>query len=373
MLLTFAAVRLFQQSHRAAYDGRDVKVTYVLLCCTAALELVSAGTMVIRTKMSKPPWPDQVFQCNLIEYVARSEKHRRWRKMTSRLRCRQGFLDRFRYASVDSWAITELVHGYLAGGWTSYIVDVDTYRKFSDSRGWWTLRNESGAGGGDAVIKSSLRRPFDESLVLWHLATDFCFYDHVGIGSEAPRRCREMSNYMAHQLLASPETLMPGARSRIFDAVAYEEEQPEEDKPKEKKIALIKSKEDVARRIIQKLKSSKCPPGLVPDAWELAKALMDFRTEDGERDEEKMWGVVEAVWVEMLCFSAGRCRGYLHARSLGAGGEYLSYVWLLREYMGMETLAQRMQRAESEDEGDLGAAVPKSTQPSTVADEENVL
>jgi len=53
-----------------------------------------------------------------------------------------------------------------------------------------------------------------------------------------------------------------------------------------------------------------------------------------------MWRVIQGVWVEMLCFSAGRCRGYLHAKSLGKGGEYLSYVWLLLAYMGMETLAQ---------------------------------
>jgi hypothetical protein len=31
---------------------------------------------------------------------------------------------------------------------------------------------------------------------------------------------------------------------------------------------------------------------------------------------------------------------------LGTGGEYLSYVWLLLLYMGMETLAEKMQRTE---------------------------
>jgi hypothetical protein len=67
-----------------------------------------------------------------------------------------------------------------------------------------------------------------------------------------------------------------------------------------------------------------------------------------------MWRVVQGVWVEMLCFSAGRCRGYLHAKSLGNGGEYLSYVWLLLLYMGMETLAERMQRADLEQESDAG-------------------
>ncbi|EMS45889.1 hypothetical protein TRIUR3_31375 [Triticum urartu] len=43
-------------------------------------------------------------------------------------------------------------------------------------------------------------------------------------------------------------------------------------------------------------------------------------------DEKKMWEVMEGVWVEMLCFSASRCRGYLHAKSLGTGPELLTYI-----------------------------------------------
>ncbi|XP_014751839.1 uncharacterized protein LOC106865717 [Brachypodium distachyon] len=60
-------------------------------------------------------------------------------------------------------------------------------------------------------------------------------------------------------------------------------------------------------------------------------------------DEKEMWDVIQGVWVEMLCFSASRCRGYLHAKSLGTGGELLTCVWLLWSHMEMETLAERMQ------------------------------
>jgi hypothetical protein len=54
--------------------------------------------------------------------------------------------------------------------------------------------------------------------------------------------------------------------------------------------------------------------------------------------------VIQGVWVEMLCFSAGRCRGYLHAKALGTGGELLTYIWLLMSHMGMESLPERLQR-----------------------------
>lgn len=38
LYLQFGAIGLFHHSHRQAYNDRDVKVTYALLCCTAALE-----------------------------------------------------------------------------------------------------------------------------------------------------------------------------------------------------------------------------------------------------------------------------------------------------------------------------------------------
>jgi hypothetical protein len=40
-ILPFAAIGLFHHSHREAYDDKDVKVTYTLLCCTAVMEFFS--------------------------------------------------------------------------------------------------------------------------------------------------------------------------------------------------------------------------------------------------------------------------------------------------------------------------------------------
>jgi hypothetical protein len=54
--------------------------------------------------------------------------------------------------------------------------------------------------------------------------------------------------------------------------------------------------------------------------------------------------------VEMLCYSAGGCRGYLHAKSMGEGGEFLTCVCLLLSNMGMETFADKLQRPGPADE-----------------------
>jgi hypothetical protein len=72
VLLTFVDIGLFQRSHRGVYDHADVVVTYVLLCCTASLEFVSA-CLVLGSGLPKPD--DQLAQYNLVGYLARAEKH----------------------------------------------------------------------------------------------------------------------------------------------------------------------------------------------------------------------------------------------------------------------------------------------------------
>lgn len=362
----------------AAYDdGADLSVTYVLLCCTAGLDVASALSMACLRRMRRPPWPDQVAQCNLVAYLVHSEQ-RGWlcRIACLLLGCR-GYLDWLWCTAPSRSApspsgITELVHSHICTQWMEHVKgDADAYRAFSDSRGHWTLDKEWPLGGEkrsfDNVASSSLRRrPFDESVVVWHLATDFCFYSRVDDGSTANRRCREISNYMVYLLLVNPAMLMPGARRRIVTAayaqireMLVREEDPQvvedEDELAKKKVPRG-DKEEIVRMIIQKLSVVKEKTSsttttsrwrLVEDAWALATELLDLK------EEEEMWKVLRGVWVEMLCFSASRCRGYLHAKSLATGGEYLSYVWLLQAYMGMETLPHRMQETE---QGDLGAS-----------------
>jgi hypothetical protein len=220
------------------------------------------------------------------------------------------------------------------------------------------------------VLMSSVSRPFDESVLVWHLATDFCFHllqvqgdpsRATATATATARRCIEMSNYMAYLLFVKPEMLMPGARRKLFrDACRELVGLLEEDRPD---APRARGKRDLAHKVVQLLKRDgddvlgSAGVGVVRRAWCVAEKLVDSHS----GDEEKMWTVIQGVWVEMLCFSASRCKGYLHAKGLGTGGEYLSYVWLLLLYMGMETLAEKMQRTELY-EGSTAAAVSISGQ-----------
>ncbi|CAL4992448.1 unnamed protein product [Urochloa decumbens] len=250
------------------------------------------------------------------------------------------------------WTQILLLHLGGQSGITAYnIEDNELWRRHVlTAVSQWTLDRE----GLLDSLGWSLGRPFDESVLLWHLATDFCFHsmamDSPPAAQEAARRSREMSNYMVYLLFVNPEMLMPGARRSLFRA-AYNE--LEGMTPNENKPPL--GEKEIAQNIIRMVKDKE-GPSVVVQAWEIAQELMNNPVLQGE-DKGKMWRVIQGVWVEMLCFSAGRCRGYLHAKSLGKGGEYLSYVWLLLSYMGMETLAEKMQRTELQEgihEGGIG-------------------
>ncbi|CAN6334173.1 unnamed protein product [Urochloa humidicola] len=492
VLVTFADIGLFQRS-RLRRDA-DAVVTYVLLCCTAALELVSAACFVLCSGL--PLLDDQVAQYSLIGYHARNSNYQWFWNLASRL----GFKDELERLwctapPQPSAGITKLVYDHVRRGWELYVKPVDEivitddehddwyiiesavgpYRRFNDSRGqrtlkWKWMSPSDGYRDRDAQqprsdpVGASLRLPFDESVLLWHLATEMCYYEHVDTGSDASRHSRVISSYMAYLLFANPDMLVPSARRNLFKAASRELEpsggEIELDPVEAATLAPPpKTRDEMARKIIQKVKSTIGVDDLVHRAWGLVDELMEFaKVEAGKKEEEdkvaedarnkkedeeielrrsernkrkqqdreyierkrkermedpnltekqrklgeeednkfledqknkrkeekeeelvmkkaqevrlkqlmikakrtgddKMWEVIQGVWVEMLCFSASRCRGYLHAKSLATGGEYLSYVWLLLSYMGMETAAERAQRPDLPMGGDLGALI----------------
>jgi hypothetical protein len=212
--LAFVPVALFHKSHRKSYDSVDVKVTYALLGCTAAMELMAYFQLAFPFAASSTvygfPWPDRVAQYNLVGYLARNRKHR-WLRL---LPACKDYLDHLwcMKPCESSRDITGLVHGYLQDGREGHMADAAAARAFNDSRGQRTLRSEglSGPGGGKN-LERSLRAPFDESVLLWHLATDFCFYGGDGTApAPIPARPRgRLSQQGGVQLHGVPAVRQP--------------------------------------------------------------------------------------------------------------------------------------------------------------------
>jgi hypothetical protein len=330
LLLPIVPISLFHASHKEDYRGSDIKVTLSLLYVTYFLELLSYTTLA---KFYKE-WPDGVAQHSLIGFLSCNRRHTRLMGIAESFQCKGLLLDTYFamepcHSSKD---ITMLVCEHVKAGWMSHITDIHSYWKFSDTRGQWALERN----GSRRILRRSIEKPFDESIILWHVATDFCFYRKgTSPDPECPRMCREISNYMMHLLFANPEMLLPGSRRNLF-TTAYDEL---EAILQGNDLSLLDEKE-LINKIIEKVGSTK---GFIQDSWAIAQALMQL-------DDEKMWEVMKGVWIEMLCFSAGKCRGYLHAKSLGSGGEYLTFVSLLMSHAGLETCREAAESASSSQE-----------------------
>uniref|UniRef100_A0A453DMG1 DUF4220 domain-containing protein n=1 Tax=Aegilops tauschii subsp. strangulata TaxID=200361 RepID=A0A453DMG1_AEGTS len=311
--------------------GVDRTVTLVLVFGTIVLEGL---TSEVKDSFKYKQWPDKVDKHSVLGYFARNRRHNMFVRFMRFFQCKdildQNWSMEPCYSSMD---ITKLVHQHVRDGWKDYIKDAESYREFNDIRGQWTLVRESC----DQSLGWSLEKPFDESVLLWHIATDFCFQQmDIPPDHECATRSREISNYMMHLLFMNPEMLMPGSRRNLFKTVYREL------RDILKGEGTSNQEKGIAQKTIDKLKhNADLKINLIYDAWVLAKGLMDIG------DDSKMWKVIQGVWLEMLCFSAGRCRGYLHAKSLGSGVEYLSFVWLLLAYVGMETFSERIQRTMS--------------------------
>ncbi|KAL6636693.1 hypothetical protein ACP70R_024265 [Stipagrostis hirtigluma subsp. patula] len=246
-------------------------------------------------------------------------------------------------------------------------------------------------------IRSSLRGSFDRSVLIWHIATDLCYRrqmqdDHQqqepppspgggwhkakgktrGISSDNPSlriTCAQaISNYMLHLLNFHPSMLMTGSRRHLvneamdeFESILHLYMVDNSGKPPGpgdlKKIieegAGVRFHIPIGKAADEEVQSFL----YVPEACRLAKELLAL-------DVSTRWRVMYRVWLGMLFYSASMCRGYLHAKSLGEGGEFLSFVWLVLSLKGANTLADKLQMLEQDKETTPdGAASSSAPQP----------
>uniref|UniRef100_K3XVP4 DUF4220 domain-containing protein n=1 Tax=Setaria italica TaxID=4555 RepID=K3XVP4_SETIT len=343
--LHVAAITLFATSDKRRYPGTDVRITYTVLAVTAALDVLAETIRQLLYKLMSAAGVPALCE-TLPQYNVLGSARRRTTPVTgwlvrcaARLGLEECFVicrrDESLYGRVAGFVIADLVRARRAKG-----LDLSSYRAFTAAN--WALSVDLQQRCGH-MIRRCLRESFDESVLLWHVATDLCFRRSPPpeAGSDAGKReecTRAVSDYMAHLLNSQPEMLMTGSRRHLL-AEAVEDVET---------ILKASSKnldEATLLEIIQKKGKSE-PPAypLIHDACKLSDELMELQ-EDGTG-----WEVMYRVWLGMLCYSASMCRGYLHARSLGEGGEFLSFVWLVLSLTGAKTLADKLQMPEPDDQ-----------------------
>ncbi|KAF7076094.1 hypothetical protein CFC21_080792 [Triticum aestivum] len=332
--LALASLVLFAKSDKDGYNDKDITVSYILLGCTAMIQFAAWFAPFLRMpcdisgRLKLATWQDMVSQQNLMSFCAREKQQptTTFMKIVACM-CPMEYINKHCYNWQETAAlqIEVLICEYIKDGWKEYISGPTTYRRFNNFRGQHTLSRHP------QHLWSLEELGFDDTVLVWHIATDLCFHHPDTSSQQGPSgdtilRSTQISNYMIYLIFVCPEMLMAGTRQDLFTVACNDIK------------AILTDQDDpqgIARQIL--LMERDALKGIVVQyAHKLAKQLMDHP------NEEQRWKVIQGVWVEMLCYSASRCRGYLHAKSLGEGGEFLTNVWFLWSFMGMEILGDKI-------------------------------
>ncbi|XP_028764519.1 uncharacterized protein LOC114722606 [Neltuma alba] len=199
---------------------------------------------------------------------------------------------------------------------------------------------------------------FDQSLLLWHIATTLCSTqddnnDKKALSStedakneEKVRRKRQISmlvsDYMLYLLVMQPNMMsaIAGMGQKRFQDTCEEAKRFF----KRRSIPAERDTKDMleeARELLMKVPTEQKPidvkgdrsKSLLFDACRLAKELNKLK-------KNEKWEIIASVWVELLSYAACHCRPTGHVQLLSKGGELISFVWLLMAQLGLSTQFQ---------------------------------
>ncbi|XP_022772072.1 uncharacterized protein LOC111314705 [Durio zibethinus] len=201
----------------------------------------------------------------------------------------------------------------------------------SSARGDWVLADHS------KLLKYVTDVQYEESLLLWHIATDLCYNtdDEKVTDSSYREFSKILSDYMLYLLVFQPTMMSAAAgigKKRFRDTCAEAERffqsrslGPNEDK---KACEAILSVNTDYEPVTVKGNISK---SVLFDASMLAKELNRMETEDGE----EKWKLLSKVWVELVSYAANHCRASTLAKEVSNSGEFINFVWLLMAHFGI--------------------------------------
>ncbi|THU46994.1 hypothetical protein C4D60_Mb09t10820 [Musa balbisiana] len=418
--LVVLAFVLFHRSGRHNFSEADVIITYTLLVAALGLEAIAAVLIVFSDwtivalqdsgKLESPyiaslkkfirffkldhaivkilgvkRWSNSMRQCNLLCICLGDYKQTTFTRILHFLRLKE-LWDSYRH--VEDTIVGDdqktLIFEELKKKTYGAEGDSTEYKRLRACKGEWVLREK-----GYTDFDWSMNKEFDESVLLWHIATSICYqtgenganadkttidphkkvnFRHVKNdtvesnkdleanqssseeGEEANydhrKISKQISDYLMYLLVFQPSLLPAGIGKIRFQDTCAEAKRFFTDNAREiglkdqcKGPSWLKVTKNAACEKL--LEVAKSDPELKPvevkgdrsksvlfDACKLAKDLNELET-------SRRWIVISAVWVEMLCYAASNCNSYAHAKQLSQGGELLTHVWLLMAHMGI--------------------------------------
>ncbi|KAG8492400.1 hypothetical protein CXB51_009712 [Gossypium anomalum] len=381
VLLTCLVLGLFSTDNLNKYEKADVCITFLLLVVAILLEIYAAFLLLCSDQTSY--WLIK----NNKTYIIRATRcltslfdRKRWSGRISQysllghcLEERPGFqiLEKVqqmwppRSRAEFEVPLRDTIFSHVKGKFEEQKEKKGTnLRDFCRQRGKSILQKYEDKW---LELEWSIDVEFDQSLLIWHIATEICYNSDLRSATEIGQ-CREasllISKYLIYLLVFYPLMLPSGiglirfrdteAESRRF----FKERQASSSAKQVKKITKYCRKLRRAWRFFIRRLCSSCAyqmsvkeaccmllhvktdvdptkvkgdksKSVLFDACKLAAALERIS------DKNVKWEMIRKIWLEMLTCAASQCGGTQHADQLRRGGELLTHVWLLMAHFGI--------------------------------------
>uniref|UniRef100_A0A5B7CBR3 DUF4220 domain-containing protein n=1 Tax=Davidia involucrata TaxID=16924 RepID=A0A5B7CBR3_DAVIN len=419
---------LFYKKNKKEFDGFDVGITYTLLLGAMALDTIaflmlissdwtavalekksnknkSFFTSILRKILNvdrkrwfdgstEPPhscclggfpnlhsrWSESVSQYNLIYYCLH-QRSKGKEKIIGYLGL-TAFLNERKYVKREPFTkeLRDFIFEELLTK-SQMADDLETAREICSARGDWVLRIK----GWSTLLPYIVDLDYDQSLILWHIATELCYNTEPdpGISGNKYRDFSKLlSDYMLYLLVMQPTMMSKVAgigQIRFRDTCAEAnkffrggklkrgkensqvciavknffcrekggKEQPQQARPNIFNLKKFFGRGKLERDEVHKKAcdsilavNTEVKPVYVKgdrsksvlfDASILAKELKQLQKDHGK----DKWEIMSRVWVELLSYAASHCRANTHAQQLSKGGELVTVVWLLMAHLGL--------------------------------------
>ncbi|XP_057979681.1 uncharacterized protein LOC131165692 [Malania oleifera] len=378
----------FAVHHKHEGHKFDIIVTYTLLIGAMSLELIgflklifSDWTIVllkngsvkkvvaaIREKISldnRCRWSKSVSLHSLISYCLKTRFN--WLDKVIDFIGLKDFMDELKYKktkpvekNLEEFIFNELKEKALKAK------DLKTAKEICSARGDWVLSQNTCHY---QSILSTVEVEYDESLLLWHIATELCYYTEYKADDtdENLQFSKLLSDYMLYLLVMRPTMMsaVAGIGQIRFQDTCEEAKKffrRGQFKRKWSIVSLVASNQKISTgSIFQDLKKIfyKGRSESMAKQMEVCQKLLSVNTDvkpmdvKGDRSKsvlfdacilakdlkklkkERRWKLMSKVWVELLSYAACHCRANAHAQQLSKGGELITFVWLLMAHFGM--------------------------------------
>lgn len=375
----------FASHHNPEINCFDVTVTYILLCGAVGLDLVgliklifSDWTVVVlknlrvksivsavRKKLSfDRRWSDTISQHNLINFCLNQPW--RWLDIAAETIGFKDVLSEMKYKR--DLAIQDDLKIFIFDELKAKASKAKTNnvaKQIYSARGEWALSDYPIRYRYPTMSSSvSEEVDYDESLLLWHIATELCYSTSPDDKNPNREICKLISDYMLYLLVMRPTltSAVAGIGQIRFQDTCEEAKKffsrwKTELRPPISTASDICSKLIIyitAKNIFRARESSSAiqqrdacekllnvntvvkpievkgdrSKSVLFDACRLAKDLRNLKN-------DKRWEIMSKVWVELLSYAASHCRANAHAQQLSKGGELITFVWLLMAHFGL--------------------------------------